>query len=125
LIFSFPTIENQHDVKSDTQISESDDNESNNWFDASPDTTDKGQIDYQQSSLPLSTPNSTQTEIENENLKNKIHQILLEYSTLLSPSNNNPFENLDQIISLIKNLENEIKELQRYEKSLRKEKDTT
>jgi len=60
--------------------------------------------------------------IEIQDLKTKIQQILLDHSTLFSTSNKNPFEDLDQIISLIKSLQNEIKELQRYERLQRTKK---
>jgi hypothetical protein len=51
--------------------------------------------------------------VETENLKAKLEQIALDHPTLFSTSNKNPSEALDQIISFIKNLQNEIKELQR------------
>jgi hypothetical protein len=110
--------------RENTQTTESDDSEPANWFDASPDITDKEQqfrdIDIQcEFEKPSSLQLSTQTEIdsfffiENENLITKIHEILLDHPTLFSTSNKNPFEDLDQIISLIKNLQNKIKDLQR------------
>lgn len=66
-----------------------------------------------------SNNNSTQTEInfssleEIEKIKNQLQQIIHENPTLFSPSTENIFEDLDQIISVIKNLQNKINELQR------------
>jgi len=114
--------------RENTQTTESDDSEPATWFDASPDITDKEGIEQRQIrdidvqcefEKPSSLELSTQTEIdsfffiENENLRIKINEILLDYPTLFSTSNKNPFEDLDQIISLIKNLQNEIRDLQR------------
>ncbi|CAF3690411.1 unnamed protein product [Rotaria sordida] len=148
---SYSIIEHEHISTQEPQVcqtSESDDNEYNTWFDATPDIIDKNEIEQQQfhdidtqcelitSTLSeqltndLNTPlyslessfiesqllnnNSTQTEIDTEiqQIKNKIQQIILEYLIITSISNENIFENLDQIMSFIKNLQNEIKEIQ-------------
>ncbi|CAF1269614.1 unnamed protein product [Rotaria sordida] len=148
---SYSIIEHEHISTQEPQVcqtSESDDNEYNTWFDATPDIIDKNEIEQQQlhdvdtqcelitstlseqSTNDLNTPlyslessfiesqllnnNSTQTEIDTEiqQIKNKIQQIILEYSIIISISNENIFENLDQIMSFIKNLQNEIKEIQ-------------
>jgi hypothetical protein len=60
----------------------------------------------------LFNDNSTQTEIDSSSFE-EIQEIIHENLTLLSSSNENPFENLSQIISIIKNLQNKINELQR------------
>ncbi|CAF1400921.1 unnamed protein product [Adineta steineri] len=62
--------------------------------------------------------NSTQTEIDSssyvdvEIIKDKIQQIIQNYPTLHSKSNNNIIEDFDQIFSNITDLQHEIKELQ-------------
>ena len=70
-------------------------------------------IDIQCELEKLSSSTQTEINIEIENLKSKIEQIILEYPIFFSTSNKNSLENLDQINSLIKNLQNEIKDLQR------------
>ncbi len=94
------------------RTTESDDSDSNSWFDASPDIIDKQQIEHELENL--SSP-LLSTETEMKNLKAKIQQITLEYPTHFPLSNEDPFENLNQLTSLLKNLQNEIKDLQRYE----------
>ena len=50
---------------------------------------------------------------EIQRMKDKIQQIILEYSANSSTSTENMFNDLDQITSIIKNLQNEIKVLER------------
>lgn len=90
-------------------VTESDDN---TWFDASPDTTNKEEIKEKQFRDVDIQCQLNQT----EDLKTKIQQISFENPTLISFSNENPYDDLDQIISLFKNLQNEMKDLQRYER---------
>ncbi len=109
--FSFSLNENPN-IHRTTEL---DDSDSNSWFDASPDIIDKQQIEHELENL--SSP-LLSTETEMKNLKAKIQQITLEYPTYFPLSNEDPFENLNQLTSLLKNLQNEIKDLQRYERDM-------
>lgn len=46
-------------------------------------------------------------------IENKIQEIITEFPTLFSKPSENPVNNLDQLISIIRNLENQIEELQK------------
>jgi hypothetical protein len=99
------------------RTTESDDADSNAWFDASPEVTEKQEIVHQQfrdiDSQNPSLPQLSSTELELENLKVQIQQIALEHPVHFPHSTNDPSENLNQITSLLKNLQNEINDLHR------------
>ena len=61
----------------------------------------------------ISSPSSTDDLLQL--IKNKIQQIISEYPNLFPNSNEDVLDNLDQFISIIKNLQNQIEELQRYD----------
>jgi hypothetical protein len=48
-------------------------------------------------------------------IRNKIQQIISEYPNLFSNSSEDVLDNLDQFISIIKNQQNQIEELQKYD----------
>jgi hypothetical protein len=77
--------------------------------------------DDQNSPLQLSSEEPRQTisspsSIDNllQLIKNKIHQIISEHPNLFVHSSEDILDNLDQFISIIKNLQNQIEELQKY-----------
>ena len=61
----------------------------------------------------ISSPSSTDNLLQL--IQNKIQQILSEYPNLFPSSSEDVLDNLDQFISIIKNLQNQIEELQRYD----------
>ena len=95
---------------------ESDDSDSTGWFDASPDISEKQEIEHRQYrdmdiQCDFELPS---IKLELENLKSQIQQIARENPVHFPHSTENPSENLNQITSTIKNLQNEINTLQRY-----------
>lgn len=96
----------------------SDIHESDSWFDASPDITNRDEV-VKEHSLDIISANGLNT-LDNppvitalENIEAKIKQILIQNPTYFPTLNENPSENLDQIMSFISNLQKKIVEIQR------------
>jgi hypothetical protein len=87
-------------------------------------TEDTSNNDWDEQNSPIQIPSeepllqqttSSPSSIDHliQTIKNKVQQIVLEYSDLFPNSNGDILEDLNQFISVIKNFENKIKELQR------------
>ncbi len=105
--FSYPNVR---------RPTESDDSDSTGWFDASPDISEKQEIEHRQyRDMDIQCDfEISSTKLELENLKSQIQQIALENPAHFPHSTENPSENLNQITSTLKNLQNEINNLHWY-----------